>query len=535
MAGAMTDPKVLRAARIYVNQLGWPVVPVAKGTKKPLAKWRALQERLNTPEELQAMFSENGVNISAVTGAISGLVVLDADSEEGIAEIESYLPDGLITPICNTAHGKHYYFKHPGQPIKTGSLKPGHIDVRGDGGMIAVPPSEGKRWAIKPTDCMPADIPSKLLEVLTQYSLNKSSSLYTENVTNGGLVFTQGGRDNSLFHVARWLRQGGANEDEARQVIELLGKSCEPPMPAVDCFQKVESTYRHEIRTCDNIAEALRLQLLVTPGRFKVTDCYTELGLVTSSNKAACRVALGRMVDEGLLRRTGDRGIYEVIDKTYNDLDWQNAPDLDPLDIRWPLNLQDKVNIYPGNLVLMAGETNVGKTAFMISFAYLNKDRHDIFYWASSDESDESTLKMRIGLLGDPGADWSRFHARKRTHSFHDVIEPDAINLIDYISPYEKPWMIAKDLEEISEKIRNGVVIVAVQKDPKKERGVGAEFTQFKPAFSFNLIRGNVKEHQPHKLEPTKVKNARYPDLIKEAYQVIQFKLVNGCKFMKVA
>jgi hypothetical protein len=535
LKGSNVNPTI-RHAEWYIKQ-GWPCVPVLKGSKKPAITWKELQTRINTPEEVQEMFGTNGVNLSIVTGKFSGLVVLDADSEKGRDKIESFLPDSYQTPICKTAHGWHYYFKHPGEPIKTGTIIPKHLDCRGDGGLIAAPPSEGKEWQVKPSDCKPAHMPTSLLEYLREYSLNSSSSLYTSNklVTSpSGLSFVKGARDHTLFRVARHLRQGGCSEADACQIIVNLGKTCDPPFSEKECLEKVYSTYRHGQAIHDNIAQAVREWVLVTPGYFLVTDCYKELELVTSSDKNTARVALKRMVEDGTIRRTENRGVYEVINKEFQDLDWQNASDLDELEIRWPLNLENKAIIYPGNLVLISGETNVGKTAFMIALAYMNKDKHDIYYWASSDESDESTLKMRIDKLEDPGADWSRFHARKRAHKFCDVIEPDAVNLIDYISPYEKPWMIAKDLEEIAEKIRSGVVIAAIQKDPKKERGVGGEFTQFKPAFAFNLIRGDIKTGKPHTLEPTKIKNARYPDLYKECNSPIKFKLYNGCQFFMV-
>ena len=95
---------VLGAAQQY-NELGWPVVPVAKGSKKPACRWKELQSRLNTPDELNQAFSKNGVNISIVTGEFSGLVVLDADSEHGKAELEKHLPDNFETPIAKTARG----------------------------------------------------------------------------------------------------------------------------------------------------------------------------------------------------------------------------------------------------------------------------------------------------------------------------------------------------------------------------------------------------------------------------------------------
>ncbi len=168
----------LEAAERYVAR-GWPVVPVAKGGKRPTCKWKGLQARLNTPEELLAAFGNNGVNISIVTGAFSGLVVLDADSEHRKAELEKLLPDGLETPICKTARGWHYYFKHPGngQKIPSKPLIEGHLDCKADGGLVAVPPSEGKQWVIGLRDVAPANLPGTILDLINSYNFSLKSSL----------------------------------------------------------------------------------------------------------------------------------------------------------------------------------------------------------------------------------------------------------------------------------------------------------------------------------------------------------------------
>src|SRR5581483_10140535 len=75
-------------------------------------------------------------NIGLVTGASSGLVVLDVDAgKDGLdtlATLEAQhgpLPD--TATVETGGGGRHYYFRHPGIPIKSnvGRLGPG-LDVR---------------------------------------------------------------------------------------------------------------------------------------------------------------------------------------------------------------------------------------------------------------------------------------------------------------------------------------------------------------------------------------------------------------------
>jgi len=91
-------------------------------------------------------------NIAIVTGARSGVVVIDVDGPRGLESIERLgaLP---ITPMSLTASGYHLLRAHPGTPVKTeANVLPG-IDVRGDGGYIIAPPSvhvSGWRYAWAP-------------------------------------------------------------------------------------------------------------------------------------------------------------------------------------------------------------------------------------------------------------------------------------------------------------------------------------------------------------------------------------------------
>ena len=78
--------------------------------KKPLAPWKELTEREQTPEDKAKVLevAQPGT-IGIVTGPISRLFVLDIDGEEGEKAIEKFhIPR---TPKVRTPHGCHYYFR----------------------------------------------------------------------------------------------------------------------------------------------------------------------------------------------------------------------------------------------------------------------------------------------------------------------------------------------------------------------------------------------------------------------------------------
>jgi hypothetical protein len=85
-------------------------------------------------------------NIGVVTGAISGLVVVDVDGAPGERSLRDLLVEHGPFPATLTARtgsgGAHYFFKHPGRKVKNSArrLGPG-LDIRGDGGYVVAPPS----------------------------------------------------------------------------------------------------------------------------------------------------------------------------------------------------------------------------------------------------------------------------------------------------------------------------------------------------------------------------------------------------------
>ena len=142
-------------------------VVITKCKTPCIAGWKDYQHRLPTREEVTNWFTQNpSANIAIITGAVSNLVVFDLDSKDAVeyAENEGGFPD---TARVKTGRGYHVYMKHPGFDVRNQVKKELDIDIRGDGGYVAAPPSihgSGRQYEweegfsifqIDPAECTP--------------------------------------------------------------------------------------------------------------------------------------------------------------------------------------------------------------------------------------------------------------------------------------------------------------------------------------------------------------------------------------------
>ncbi len=146
---------VSREAALRYLAMGLSVIPVPRPRhgvvpgqpgdgKVPALAWRAYQTRLPTEAELGLWFGDEPMNLAVVTGAVSGVVVIDADSPEGLRWCVKRFP---YTPWqTQTGRGFHLWYRHPAVEVRNrarietrdGRLE---VDVRGDGGYVIVAPS----------------------------------------------------------------------------------------------------------------------------------------------------------------------------------------------------------------------------------------------------------------------------------------------------------------------------------------------------------------------------------------------------------
>jgi hypothetical protein len=132
--------------------MGFQPIPLSEitigedGKKKfrPLINWKDKGDLFFTREEVIENFSTPiAKNIALRTGKSFGLIVIDVDKGADEEFVSKHLSELKTVIVYSQGGGKHYWLKHPGFNVKTcaGELAKG-IDVRGEGGIIIVPPSK---------------------------------------------------------------------------------------------------------------------------------------------------------------------------------------------------------------------------------------------------------------------------------------------------------------------------------------------------------------------------------------------------------
>jgi hypothetical protein len=260
----------------------------------------------------------------------------------------------------------------------------------------------------------------------------------------------------------------------------------------------------------------------VTSGNFFVTDINKELGCVTESNKSAVRMAVKRLADANYIVPCGTKnGCYRVIEKDAPLIDFVNVNLNDPYPIKWPFGIENYVDLYPGNVVVIAGEANAGKTALMLNVVRQNMYRHKIEYFSSEMGPEEFHLRLR--KFNDLNlSDW-RFSPRQRSTKFEDVIVPDSLNIIDYLEVTKDFYEVGGEIKGIFDRLGKGIAIIALQKKKGSDIGRGGDFTLEKPRLYMAMQPGELKI----------VKGKNWASEYNPNGMSWKFKLVQGCRFLE--
>ncbi len=224
---------------------GWPVLPCKPRGKKPLTP-HGFKDATTDREVIQSWWKRwPNANIGLVTGAESGLFVLDVDGPAG-AESLANLQDVFETlPETATQRtgggGRHILFKHHGYPIgnTAGKLGPG-LDTRGDGGYIVVTPSmhaSGNAYAWEecyaPDEIDLAPVPPFLVKLLQTKASRSDRQLQDGEWERFRLPerIPSGQRNDVLFrHACSSWQRGKSREDVVAEVFAADKALCSPPL-----------------------------------------------------------------------------------------------------------------------------------------------------------------------------------------------------------------------------------------------------------------------------------------------------------------
>jgi len=133
-------------------------------------------------------------------------------------------------------------------------------------------------------------------------------------------------------------------------------------------------------------------------------------------------------------------------------------------------------------------------------------------------------LKSRLEKFDELGVDEWKFIAKERATDFADVIQPDDLNIIDFLQIHDNFYLIARQLADIYAKLKEGIAVVFIQKAPGASLGRGKSFSLETPRLYCTLDK--------HVLKIVKAKNWRDSDK-NPNNQTVRYKIVAGCKIFQ--
>ena len=427
------------------------------------------------------------------------------------------------------------------EPVKP--TKSPKLELRtGMGQYVLMPPSIYKdkpyQWVKhqSPDDMEVADLPPDILNRLLSIIKHENTSAF--NTTGapacsksdakwlemwGGAE--QGFLNQTAISLAGRLLGRGLPQVEVIEILRLWNTRNNPPIIENDLVKWILSIDKAQIKKISEgergLTEEVREWVMTSSGNFLTSELFRDLDLTSRDFKKQAVVVLLRMEKEGLVAKCGvKRGCYRAIEKDAPLIDYLNADISHVFDIKWPFELEKYVNIYPHNVIVVAGAANAGKTAFMLNTVKLNMDRHRIEYFSSEMGAEE--LKLRLSKFEIPLRAW-KFHPRERASNFSEAIVADAVNIIDYLEVTKDFYEVGGELKDIHDRLGKGIAIVALQKKTGAAVGRGGEFTLEKPRLYLTMDAGVLKI--------VKGKNWANPEVNPNDLSW-NFKLVGGARFL---
>lgn len=325
-----------------------------------------------------------------------------------------------------------------------------------------------------------------------------------------------------LKRIIQVQKQGGASYDEAKAIVETIVRS----NGSLDMDQALVTleTMFGETRE-QSLSRVINDYIhSVTGHDINVTDLDKELGIVTQRDRTNRRQILHRLCEAGILESKGYK-VFRFVETEAPIIDIDNVDLSKTVDVVLPFGLHNWIILYPKNIIIVAGSKDAGKTVICNQILKLNNDgKMPIAYFNS--EMGPEELYKRLSRMGE--GKWWKFKPRERSVDFASVIKPDALNVIDYLELTTDFYKVAEELKQITEKLKKGIAVVAIQKKFNAELAYGAETTLWKSRLyvTIDYIKQNklwklvVKSAKNPRVEGVSIKDWEWKFRIRQGYEI---------------
>ncbi len=243
-----------------------------------------------------------------------------------------------------------------------------------------------------------------------------------------------------------------------------------------------------------NLKSALKAWILMDKRRFRIQDVYNDLDIRNPKQKKTVSAYLSKFCDEGLIERgIGQRGVFLYKESECTQIDFLSVEDNTDSVLCLPLGLEALgIHVMPGNIIVVAGESNAGKTSILLNIAHDNLSplcstgKYDTLRYFSS-EMGPQEMKMRVKAFGGELRKWSCMKAIERTNNFHQVIDPDGLNIIDFMEVHNEFYLVGEWIRQIHETLNDGICVIALQKKTGSDFGRSGEISLEKPRLYISI------------------------------------------------
>jgi len=214
------------------------------------------------------------------------------------------------------------------------------------------------------------------------------------------------------------------------------------------------------------------------------------------------------------LEQTGK--VYRIIDRELNVIEWWKALKGDTVKLAYPVGddgttfgFEKSVVMYPGDLIVVAGEGNSAKTLWCLNFMVENLDTMPCYYFTSEFNDAKFVDRMRhfdwVELFDKDGK--PRFTVVKQGDNWQDKIQPNCINIIDWIYIDKDMFKVRGILDKMLKRVGRGILVAVLQKRSYKEFGEGGEGTKDLSSVYLTIRNDAVLKKKVLKVEKVKTPN----------------------------
>lgn len=271
------------------------------------------------------------------------------------------------------------------------------------------------------------------------------------------------------------------------------------------------------------LARELRDWVNASAGIFTSFQIDREFGFTDRNARKARAKYLARLIDEGLIEKLPNReGTFKRVVAPEAPLQYQKPGDGEKIIL--PLGIHSLIKLFPGNVAIVAGVQNAGKTAFMLNLMMQNIGLYKVHYFSSEMGAEEMSLRLSNFTYERPERIFELANIYERASDFDDVIVPGVgnLNIVDYLEIGDNFFLVGDMVKRIWAKLQGALAFVAIQKKEKAKYGRGAEFGAEKARLYVTLENNTARI--------VKAKTWRSPSDNPNGKQTT-FTLRNGCEF----